>query len=172
MILAEDLKRNPNLIVGQFWCDNCREMPAPQGEPLEMQVQASEETSDSGLANLFIELADDLKKNPNSQEVASTQTSGTSGSPNLSPAGLVEDAALILSKIGLSPFETSARTKTGVIASAKRKIDQETDLVTKKVCRAAGIGVEDLETPEMRKARDHDLLLEEIKRKLPSASRH
>ena len=112
------------------------------------------------------------KNEPNSQEVASTQTSGTSGSPNLSPAVLREVAARCLLKLGLSPYETNARAKIGILASAKRKIDQATDLVRKKVCRAAGIGAEDLETTDTRKARDHDLLLEEIKRKLPTASRH
>lgn len=107
-----------------------------------------------------------------SQDVASTQTSGTSGSSNLSPVVLKEDAAQCLLKLGLSPYETAARSKIGIIASAKRKIDQATDLVMKKVCRAAGIGAEDLETTETKKARDHDLLLEEIKRKLPTVSRH
>ena len=28
VIQADDLKRCPNLIVGQFWCDNCRKMPS------------------------------------------------------------------------------------------------------------------------------------------------
>ena len=117
-----------------------------------------------------------IKSEPNSQEfgmhLTSSQCSDSSGSPSLSPAVQTEAASRTLKSIGLSPLVTSGiKTKGGKVTAAKRKIDAATSLVRKKVCRALGIHAYELENTEARKAKDHDLLMNEVKQRIPAASK-
>ena len=82
-----------------------------------------------------------------------------------------EAANLTLKDIGMSPLVTSGlKTKTAVVNEAKRKVEGATATVQKKVCRALGLSEEEVITENARKANSHDLLMEEIKKQLPSAS--
>jgi len=101
-----------------------------------------------------------------------SQTSGTSLSPTISPGVQSESAGRALKSIGLSPLVTSgAKTQGAKVTVAKRKVEEATASVQKRVCQALGLSEQEVESTDKRKARDHDLLMDEIKRQLPSASK-
>ncbi|KAK3909774.1 DNA polymerase IV [Frankliniella fusca] len=85
----------------------------------------------------------------------------------------MESSKRHLTLLGASPLcLKGVKTDAQRAVAAKRKIDQASEIITKKVCLSAGIKVEDLPlSPKSRKAKDHDLLMEEVKQKLPSASK-
>ena len=122
-----------------------------------------------------MEIAEELgtaKSDQNSQDAVGSQSSGSTGSPNLSPAVQKEAASELLSKIGLSPMVLkNIQTQKAKILLGKRKLEAATEIVRKKVCRALAVTPGDLETEETKKAKDHDLLMDEIKERLPSASK-
>lgn len=128
---------------------------------------------------MFAEIARDMAdeeagngSEPNSQEVqCGSQTSGSTGSSGLSVTIQKEAASRSLQKIGLSPLATNIRRKQGMLCAAKSKIDAAANIIRKKVCRAYDIDPEELESTDAMKAKDHDLLMDQIKEKLPSASK-
>lgn len=74
--------------------------------------------------------------------------------------------------LGLSTLlSTTLRPKTAKVTAAKRKIDEALNLVSKKVCRALGVEPDEIKTEEAIKAADHDLLMSEILKELPNASK-
>ncbi|XP_034246667.1 uncharacterized protein LOC117648316 [Thrips palmi] len=175
-----------NWNVGQFWCDTCRKHDSSSAQSKtsvgsDDNIEEFDETSikDLGLADLFAEISGELaaeKSEPNSQEivaVAGTSQSSDSCSPTLSPVVRTESSKRKLTSLGVGPLVlTGVKSQAGIAAVTKRKIDEAMDLVQKKVCVAAGITVEDLpQPPEARKAQDHDLLMNDIKEKLLSATR-
>ncbi|KAK3911370.1 Trigger factor [Frankliniella fusca] len=174
VIRERDLTKVSVLTIGEFWCDFCR-----KADPDDyLKPQDSETTDDAGLAALFSEIAEELAgthSEPSSQDVvnqAASQGSGTTDSPSLSPAIQKESAHRSLATIGLSPLVVhNLRTQGSKIRTAKRKADEAASIVRKKVCRALGISENDLISNEAQRARDHDLLMNEIKQKLPIASK-
>ncbi|KAK3917885.1 DNA replication and repair protein RecF [Frankliniella fusca] len=139
------------LLVGQLWCDKCRKM-AP----------ATSETSGSAPSS----------QEPGAACMPSTQGSGTS--PTLSPAIQKERVRQCLNSLGLSPLPPSrevSRSDTSKADVGKRKLEAAVDVVKKKISLALKVNEEDLQSIQDKKAQDHDLLMEEIRKKLPSASR-
>ncbi|KAE8739899.1 hypothetical protein FOCC_FOCC014599 [Frankliniella occidentalis] len=111
---------------------------------------------------------------PNSQEtvISLSQASGSTDSSSLSPSIAKEKARQDLMALGLSPLATVSHKSVGVKASAaKRKIEEVQEIVQKRVTRALGVHTEDIKSIEARKAEDHDLLMDEIKKKLPTTSK-
>lgn len=106
--------------------------------------------------------------------IPSSQSSGTTGSPSLSPQVQAEAAARKLAKIGVSPLVTQARATRShaqKVSSAKRKLENVNAVMRKKICLALQLNEKDVETTVERKAQDHDILMNKVKEQIPSASK-
>lgn len=129
---------------------------APTEQPVEEPSRSQSETSSQDLG----------------PPVVLSQCSATTGSSGLSPSVQKESAHHLLEQIGGSPLvSTDTKSKGAKVNVAKRKVEEATNKVQKKVCRALGLSEQDVKSVEARKAKDLDLLMDGIKTKLPTATK-
>ncbi|KAE8741559.1 hypothetical protein FOCC_FOCC012896 [Frankliniella occidentalis] len=101
------------------------------------------------------------------EDEPSSQGSGSSG---LSLNTRREAAQHCFKNLGLEPLYDTSRSKAGRINYGIQRLTEAVAVVKKKICNGLDITVDELTEEEKIKARDLDLLIEEIKEKLLKCS--
>lgn len=94
-----------------------------------------------------------------------------SGSSVLTPVHPAVSASIALKTLGLSPLQDKPRSLTGRICYGQRKLSEAANIIQKKNCRSLNVPLESIQPSEYKEAKWHDELMEEIKTKLPNATK-